>query len=89
MTVNSLVYTIPSGSPRTSANTTSTILLTSRTSEFLFLSMGDRIVDSMVNYQLALAKRLSIKLRNRLENPALENSIQSETLKYLDDLNKT
>ena len=50
--------------------------------------MKDRILDSLVNYQLALAKRLSRKLSNRQENPALENFILSEILKGLDDLNK-
>ena len=89
MFVDSLVYTIPSGSPRTSTNTASTFMLTSRTSQFLFRSMKDIIVDSTVNYQLALAKRLSRKFSKGKENAALENFILSETLKCIDDLNKT
>ena len=88
MTVDSFVYTISSDSSRNSTNTTSTVMLTFWTSKFSFWSMKDRILDSLVNYQLALAKRLSRKLSNRQENPALENFILSENLKCLDDLNK-
>ena len=39
MTVGSLVYTIPSGSSRTSTNTTSTAMGTSRTNETPFGSI--------------------------------------------------
>lgn len=81
MFVDRLVNTIPSGSPRTSTNTASTFMLTSRTSEFLFWSMK-------VN-KLALAKSLSRKFSKGKENPALENFILSETLKCIYDLNKT
>ena len=46
MTVDSLVYAIPSGSPHTSTNTTSTVRLNSCTSELPFWNMKDRTVDS-------------------------------------------
>ena len=62
-------------------------MLTSQTSEFPFWSKKGRIVDSIVNYQLSLEKRLSRKLNNGQENPAFENFILSETSKYLVDLN--
>ena len=62
-------------------------MLTSQTSEFPFWSKKGRIVDSIVNYQLSLEKRLSRKLSNGQENPAFENFILSETWKYLVDLN--
>ena len=87
MFFDSLVYTIPSSSPHTPTNTVSAVILISQTSEFPFWSMKGRIVDSIVNYQLSLEERLSRKLSNGQENPAFENFILSETLKYLVDLN--
>ena len=88
MTVGSLVYTIPSGSSRTSTNTTSTAMVTSRTNETPFGSIQERIVEQMLNLELLLAKRLSRALSNGQENPTLENVIMGETLKCLEELNR-
>ena len=88
MTVGSLVYTIPSGSSRTSTNTTSTAMVTSRTNETPFGSIQERIVEQMLNLELLLAKRLSRALSNGQENPTLENVIMGETLKCLEEWNR-
>ena len=85
MTINSLVCNIPSSSPLTSTNTTSTVM---RTGETPFWSIRERIVEQMLNVELLLAKRLSRALSNRQENPVLENFIMGKTLKCLDELNR-
>ena len=88
MTINSLVCNIPSSSPRTSTNTTSTVMLTSWTGEILFWTIRERIVEKMLNLELLLAKELSRALSNGQENPPLENFIMGDTLKCLDELHR-
>ena len=88
MTINSLVGTIPSGSPRFSTKTPNTVMLTSPTSESPFWSIQERIVEQILNLELLLAKRISRDLSNGQENPTLENFVMGETLKCLDELNR-
>ena len=47
----------------------------------------EKIVESLLNYQIILAKRLSKAFSNGQENPVLENFLLNEVLKCLLDLN--
>ena len=59
MTVENLTWaTASTASTSNSTNTTSVVISTSRTSEFHCHSNEERIVESMSNYQIILAKRI-------------------------------
>ena len=47
----------------------------------------EKIVESLLNYQIILAKRLLKAFSNGQENPVLENFLLNEILKCLVDLN--
>ena len=64
MVVDSLIYTVPSGSLSTSTNTTSLVMQTSQTSETPFRSVRERIVDHILQLKLSSAKILSKALSN-------------------------
>ena len=64
MVVDSLIYTVPSGSSSISTNTTSLVMQTSQTSETPFRSVRERIVDHILQLKLSSAKILSKALSN-------------------------
>ena len=59
MVVDSLIYTVSSGSSSTSTNTTSLVMQTSQTSGTPFRSVRERIVDHILQLKLSSAKILS------------------------------